>query len=51
MATLIWVAFALVLVIYLARIPVIQAQKRLGGYDYHNPRAQQAKLEGIGAAR
>lgn len=48
MSVLIWVAFALVLVIYLARIPVIQAQKKLGGYDYHNPRAQQAKLEGLG---
>lgn len=48
MSVLIWVAFALVLVIYLARIPVIQAQKQLGGYDYHNPRAQQARLEGLG---
>ncbi|MCT6698518.1 MAPEG family protein [Rheinheimera sp. 4Y26] len=48
MSLLIWVAFALVLLTYLARIPVIQAQKKLGGYDYHNPRAQQAKLEGLG---
>lgn len=48
MSVLIWVAFSLVLLTYLARIPVIQAQQKLGGYDYHNPRAQQARLEGLG---
>jgi len=33
---------------YLAKIPVAKAMHQLGGYDNHHPRAQQAKLEGVG---
>ena len=33
---------------YLAKIPVAKAMHQLGGYDNHHPRAQQAKLEGLG---
>lgn len=33
---------------YLAKIPVAKAMHQLGGYDNHQPRVQQAKLEGLG---
>jgi uncharacterized MAPEG superfamily protein len=35
--------------IYLSKGPVVVAMAKLGGYDNHHPRAQQAKLEGWGA--
>lgn len=34
---------------YLAKGPVAVAMARMGGYDNHHPRSQQAKLEGFGA--
>lgn len=34
---------------YLAKIPVAIAMNKLGGYDNHHPREQQAKLKGFGA--
>jgi uncharacterized MAPEG superfamily protein len=47
MSVLLWVLLALVLLPYFARIPTIRGQIALGGYDYHNPRAQQARLAGL----
>lgn len=35
--------------VYLCKGPVAVAMNRLGGYDNHHPRAQQAKLTGWGA--
>ena len=49
MLTLLIVLLLSVLLPYLARVPVIKALVRMGGYDNHLPRVQQAKLEGIGA--
>lgn len=49
MSGLIWALFAVVLLPYLARIPVARAMNQLGGYDNHLPREQQAKLQGLGA--
>lgn len=46
---LIWALLAVVLLPYLARIPVARAMNQLGGYDNHLPREQQAKLQGLGA--
>ena len=34
---------------YFAKVPVAKAMHKLGGYDNHHPRAQQAKLTGFGA--
>lgn len=34
---------------YIAKAPVAKAMAKLGGYDNHHPRAQQAKLTGFGA--
>lgn len=47
MSVLLWVLVAIVILPYLARIPTIRGQIAEGGYDYHNPRAQQAKLAGL----
>ncbi len=47
MSVLLWILLVVVLLPYLARIPTIRGQIALGGYDYHNPRAQQAKLAGL----
>lgn len=47
MSGLLWILLFIVLLPYLARIPTIRGQIALGGYDYHNPRAQQAKLDGL----
>lgn len=47
MSILLWVLVAIVILPYLARIPTIRGQIAEGGYDYHNPRAQQAKLAGL----
>lgn len=49
MSGLIWALLAVVLLPYLARIPVARAMNQLGGYDNHLPREQQAKLQGLGA--
>lgn len=49
MSSLIWALLAVVLLPYLARIPVARAMNQLGGYDNHLPREQQAKLQGLGA--
>ncbi len=49
MASFLWALFAVALLPYLARIPVARAMNQLGGYDNHLPRAQQARLEGLGA--
>ena len=49
MASILWALFAVALLPYLARIPVARAMNQLGGYDNHLPRAQQARLEGVGA--
>jgi uncharacterized MAPEG superfamily protein len=44
-----WCVFISALLIYIARVPVARAMKEQGGYDNHQPRAQQAKLTGLGA--
>lgn len=49
MASILWALFAVALLPYLTRIPVARAMNQLGGYDNHLPRAQQARLEGLGA--
>ena len=49
MAALLWALLALVLLPYLVRVPVVMASQRMGGYDNHHPRMQQARLQGLGA--
>ena len=49
MSALLIVLLITVLLPYLARIPVAKAMQEMGGYDNHQPRVQQAKLEGLGA--
>lgn len=49
MTTLLVCLFIMVLVPYLARIPVAIAMAKLGGYNNNLPREQQAKLSGFGA--
>lgn len=49
MAMMLWALLAVAVLPYLARIPVARAMNQLGGYDNHLPRAQQARLEGLGA--
>lgn len=45
-----WCLFFAALLIYLAKIPVAKAMREEGGgYDNRNPRAQQARLSGLGA--
>jgi uncharacterized MAPEG superfamily protein len=44
-----WCMFFSAILIFLARIPVGNAMKAAGGYDNHQPRAQQARLTGLGA--
>jgi uncharacterized MAPEG superfamily protein len=48
MSMLLLALFIVVMLPYLAKVPVAKAMHQLGGYDNHHPRAQQAKLEGIG---
>jgi uncharacterized MAPEG superfamily protein len=48
MSALLLALLMVVLLPYLAKIPVAKAMHQLGGYDNHHPRAQQAKLEGVG---
>ncbi|SEK51731.1 Uncharacterized conserved protein, MAPEG superfamily [Colwellia chukchiensis] len=49
MTTLIVCLFIATLLPILAKVPVAMSMHRLSGYDNHHPRAQQAKLTGIGA--
>ncbi|MBM7062128.1 MAPEG family protein [Pseudomonas sp. UL073] len=45
-----WCVFIAALLIYVAKVPVARAMNREGrGYDNHHPRAQQARLTGLGA--
>lgn len=45
-----WCVFIAALLIYVAKLPVVRAMNaESGGYDNHNPRAQQARLTGLGA--
>ncbi len=44
-----WCVFIAALLIYVARVPVARAMKEQGGYNNHQPRAQQAQLTGLGA--
>lgn len=45
-----WCVFISALLIFIAKIPVAKAMKEEGGhYDNHHPRAQQARLTGVGA--
>ena len=49
MTILIICLFIAVLLPYLAKVPMIYAIRRIGAYDNHHPRAQQAQLKGFGA--
>lgn len=48
MNTLIICLFVAILLPYIAKVPVAIAMHKLGGYDNHHPRQQQAKLKGFG---
>lgn len=49
MTTLIVCLFIAALLPYIAKVPMIVAMNKLGGYDNNHPRDQQAKLTGFGA--
>ena len=49
MTSLIVCALIAVIMPYVARIPVIFAMNKLGGYDNKHPRQQQSQLTGLGA--
>lgn len=49
MTTLLTCLLLAMLLPYLAKGPVAVAMAKLGGYDNHQPRAQQAQLTGFGA--
>lgn len=49
MTTLAICLFIAGLLPFVAKVPVGIAMNKLGGYDNNNPRAQQERLEGIGA--
>ncbi|QSX36450.1 MULTISPECIES: MAPEG family protein [Shewanella] len=49
MTTLLACLLLAMLLPYLAKAPVALAMAKLGGYDNHHPRSQQARLEGFGA--
>ena len=49
MTTLLICLFIILVLPYLAKLPLGYAMNKLGGYDNNNPRAQMAKLEGFGA--
>ena len=49
MTTLIICLFIACLLPYLAKIPVVYAQQKAGGYNNNTPREQQAALTGFGA--
>ncbi|MBC9250863.1 hypothetical protein A9179_11300 [Pseudomonas alcaligenes] len=45
-----WCVLIAAVLIYVAKLPVAKAMNaEAGGYDNHNPRAQQARLTGLGA--
>jgi uncharacterized MAPEG superfamily protein len=48
MSGLLLVLLIVALLPYLAKIPVAKAMHQDGGYDNHHPRAQQARLQGVG---
>ncbi|MFC5077507.1 MAPEG family protein [Vibrio thalassae] len=48
MTTLVLCLIVAALLPYFAKIPVAIAMHRVGGYDNHHPREQQAKLKGFG---
>lgn len=48
LATLLISLFITMLLPYLAKAPLAFAMQKSGGYDNHNPRAQQASLTGFG---
>lgn len=47
-ASLLITLFIAMLLPYLAKAPLAFAMQKAGGYDNHNPRAQQASLTGFG---
>lgn len=47
-ATLVFTLFIAMLLPFLAKAPLAAAMQKAGGYDNHNPRAQQAALTGFG---
>ena len=49
MTRLIVCLFIAALLPYIAKVPMIVAMNKLGGYDNNHPRDQQAKLTGFGA--
>ncbi|MCG9697608.1 MAPEG family protein [Shewanella sp. Isolate11] len=49
MTTLLTCLLIAILLPYLAKGPVAVAMAKLGGYDNHHPRSQQAQLTGFGA--
>ncbi len=49
MTTLIICLMIAILLPYLSKVPVAIAMNKLGGYNNHYPREQQAKLQGFGA--
>lgn len=49
MAIHLWCIVAAWVLIYAGKLPVAVAMHKAGGYDNHNPRAQQAALKGWGA--
>ncbi|KTD05033.1 MAPEG family protein [Fluoribacter gormanii] len=49
MTTLIFCLFIAILLPYLLKIVVANFMQKEGKYDNHNPRAQQARLKGMGA--
>ncbi len=49
MTTLLICLFIILILPYLAKLPLGFAMNKLGGYDNNTPRSQQAKLEGFGA--
>jgi len=49
MTTLLSCLLLAMLLPYFAKAPVALAMAKLGGYDNHHPRSQQARLEGFGA--
>lgn len=48
LSSLLFSLFVAMLLPYLAKAPLAFAMNRDGGYDNHNPRAQQAALQGFG---
>ena len=49
MAIHLWCIVAAWLLVYACKLPMAAAMQRAGGYDNHNPRAQEAALTGWGA--